>query len=126
VNTETKSQTEIRDSAGKFKKGVSGNPAGRKVGAKGKHSKAKLESMLSLAGPASLKKLQELAATLEERGDVGAAIKIHVYLSGKWFELLIHNEKVELQRAKQSDVDDMADTQEETYEGVVVKFGSVG
>jgi hypothetical protein len=117
---------EIRDDKGRFSKGKSGNPSGRRPGAKGKHSKAKLESMLSLAGPASLKKLQELAATLEERGDVGAAIKIHVYLSGKWFELLIHNEKVELQRAKQSDVEDMADTQEETYEGVVVKFGSVG
>ncbi len=116
---------EIRDDKGKFRKGVSGNRNGRPVGSRGKHSKAKLESMLGLAGPQSLKKLQELAATLEERGDVGAAIKIHVYLSGKWFELLIHNEKVELQRAKQSDVDDMADTQEETYEGVVVKFGAV-
>lgn len=117
---------EIRDDKGKFRKGVSGNRNGRPVGSKGKHSKAKLESMLSLAGPASLRKLQELAEKLELKGDVGAAIKIHVYLSGKWFELLIHNEKVELQRAKQSDVEDMADTQEETYEGVVVKFGSVG
>jgi hypothetical protein len=118
--------TEIkRDEKGRPVKGQSLNPSGRPRGSKGKHSKAKLESMLSLAGPQSLKKLQELATTLEERGDVGAAIKIHVYLSGKWFELLIHNEKVELQRAKQSDVDDMADTQEETYEGVVVKFGAV-
>jgi hypothetical protein len=121
----TENTDQIRNPDGTIKKGHTLNRNGRPVGAKGKHSKAKLESLLNLAGPSSLKKLQELAATLEERGDVGAAIKIHVYLSGKWFELLIHNEKVELQRAKQSDVDDMADTQEETYEGVVVKFGAV-
>lgn len=117
---------EIRNNDGTFKKGKSGNERGRPKGAAGKHSKAKLDSMTNVAGPRSFKKLQDLADKLEERGDLMGAVKIHVFIAGKWFELVFHNEKVELQRAKQSDVDDMTDTQEETYEGVVVKFGSVG
>lgn len=123
--SETEDNKIPRNSKGQFPRGVSGNPLGRTKGAKGKHSKAKLDSMLNLAGPTSLKKLQEIAEKYELKGDLGGAMRIHVFIAGKWMELLIHNEKIELQKAKESDVKELENTPAEEYQGVVVKFGTV-
>ena len=49
-----------RDDKGRFIKGMK-KRGGRKTGSKGKYSKAKMDAMINVSGPRSLKALEEIA-----------------------------------------------------------------
>jgi hypothetical protein len=89
-----------RNSDGTFKRGVSGNAKGRPVGSKGKHTKQKLENQLNDYGQKSFKALFELAEEARQKQEVNTAVKIYTFLAGKWFEIVVHNERVSIQQEK--------------------------
>lgn len=86
-----------RDQKGRFV--GSGNLRGRPRGTKGKqkHSKATLENMLFKFGPDALKKIMTMANEALAKGDATTAFKCLVFISGKYYELVVHNEKISIQ-----------------------------
>ena len=86
-----------RDQKGRFI--GSGNKAGRPKGSKAKHrhSKQTLENMLFKAGPDALKKIMTMANEALAKGDATTAFKCLVFISGKYYELVVHNEKISIQ-----------------------------
>lgn len=86
-----------RDQKGRFVS--SGNKFGRPKGSKGKHkhSKQTLENMLFKAGPDALKKIMTMANEALVKGDATTAFKCLVFISGKYYELVVHNEKISIQ-----------------------------
>lgn len=86
-----------RDQKGRFV--GSGNLRGRPRGTKGKqkHSKATLENMLFKFGPDALKKIMTMANEALVKGDATTAFKCLVFISGKYYELVVHNEKISIQ-----------------------------
>lgn len=100
VSDDTSSKVVERDEKGRFKRGAaSPNPRGRRVGSKGKHkaSKMTLENMLFKAGPDALKKIMTMANEALAKGDATTAFKCLVFISGKYYELVVHNEKISIQ-----------------------------
>ena len=86
-----------RDQKGRFV--GSGNLRGRPRGTKGKqkHSKVTLENMLFKFGPDALKKIMTMANEALAKGDATTAFKCLVFISGKYYELVVHNEKISIQ-----------------------------
>lgn len=103
-----------RDDKGRFKKGSeSPNRKGRPVGSRGKHkfSKQTLENMLFKFGPDALKKIMTMANEALVKGDTTTAFKCLVFISGKYYELVVHNEKISIQEKQLKDKE--KDTEEE-------------
>ena len=86
-----------RDTKGRFI--GSGNKAGRPKGskAKHKHSKVTLENLLFKYGADSIKKIMAMANEALVKGDTTTAFKCLVFISGKYYELVVHNEKISIQ-----------------------------
>lgn len=86
-----------RDQKGRFI--GSGNKAGRPKGskAKHKHSKQTLENLLFKYGADSIKKIMTMANEALAKGDATTAFKCLVFISGKYYELVVHNEKISIQ-----------------------------
>lgn len=135
-NTENSTILEIRDDKGRFKKGVSGNLAGRRKGAgkgtKHKHAKSTLETMLLSTGLASLKAIKKMADDELLKGNINHAFKCYVFIADKYYQLVMHNDKLEIQAIKdeeqrklkaqqQRDEDSEEDS---TFQNVIVTFGS--
>ena len=91
----------LRDEKGRLLKGVALNPLGRPKLAKNKNSKLRMEALLNNAGPKALKELQVQAAKSLKAGDVNSFIKINLFISGEWFALTLHNEKMEMTKLKE-------------------------
>ena len=91
----------LRDEKGRLLKGVVLNRNGRPKLAKNKNSKMKMEALLNVAGPKALKELQAQAAKSLKAGDVNSFIKINLFISGEWFALTLHNEKMEMTKLKE-------------------------
>lgn len=100
-----------RDTKGRFI--GSGNKAGRPKGSRGKHrhSKQTLENMLFKAGPDALKKIMQMANEALAKNDTTTAFKCLVFISGKYYELVVHNEKISIQEKQLKDKE--KDTEEE-------------
>lgn len=120
--------TEVRDESGRFRKGVSGNPNGRKkgtTGSKHKASKARLETLLMKHGPESITAIKEMAQLALEKGDLNTAFKCHIWIGDKFYQLVIHNEKVQIQelkdKQKEDDEEDHSD-EGETFHNVEISF----
>jgi hypothetical protein len=127
--------SEIRDDKGRFKRGVSGNVKGRPRNTKGnkhKHAKQTLETMLMSTGPAALKAIKKMADEELAKGNVNHAFKCYVFIADKYYQLVMHNDKVEIQAIKdeeqrklkaqqQQDEDSEEDS---TFQNVIVTFGS--
>lgn len=114
VSDDTSSKVVERDEKGRFKRGAaSPNPRGRRKGSKGKHlhSKQTLENMLFKAGPDALKKIMQMANEALAKGDATTAFKCLVFISGKYYELVVHNEKISIQEKQLKDKE--KDTEEE-------------
>lgn len=95
-----------RDEKGRFKKGISPNAKGRPRGTKGvKHrmSKAVLESMLHKDGLWAFRELRKLAEEAIKKGDLNTAFKCLVTIGDKYYQLTIHNDKVEIQAMKDAE-----------------------
>ena len=126
----------VRDDKGRFKAGVSGNAAGRPKGTKGnKHraAKASLENLLMKEGPEALRKIKEIADQALVKGELNQAMKCYVFISEKYYQLVIHNDRVEIQqikdeqaRALKQQQQEAEDTEDEsTYQNVVVSFSAM-
>jgi len=105
-----------RDNKGRFKRGAaSPNKRGRPVGSKAKHkfSKQTLENLLFKFGADSIKKIMDMANQALAKGDTTTAFKCLVFISGKYYELIVHNEKVSIQerqlKEKEKDSEDEED-----------------
>jgi hypothetical protein len=96
-------EEEVRDGKGRFKKGVSGNLAGRKKGTKNKFAKAKLENMLGSAGPEALKLIMETAKKLLEAGKLESGARILLPVFDKYYQLTLYNDKLVLQEQKEKE-----------------------
>lgn len=105
----------------------SGNPAGRKKGTKGskhKASKAKLETLLMQGGPESFKAIQEIANKALAEGDIGTALRCHFFVGTKYYELILHNDRIEIQELKriQKEKDSEQEQDDEVFEAPQVSF----
>lgn len=104
----------------------SGNPTGRKkgtTGSKHKASKARLETLLMKHGPESITAIKEMAQLALEKGDLNTAFKCHIWIGDKFYQLVIHNEKVQIQELKDKQKIDEEDTDEgETFHNVEISF----
>ena len=135
-NTETPQVMEIRDDKGRFRKGVSGNLAGRRKGSgkgnKHRHSKANLETLLMSSGPAAIRAIKKMADEEMAKGNINHAFKCYVFIADKYYQLVMHNDKVEIQAIKDEEQRKLKaqqqrdeDSEEEnTYQNVIVTFGS--
>jgi hypothetical protein len=92
-----------RDTKGRFT--GSGNLRGRPKGskAKHKHSKTTLENLLFKYGADSIKKIMTMANEALAKGDTTTAFKCLVFISGKYYELVVHNEKISIQEKQLKD-----------------------
>lgn len=101
--SDTNNQIE-RDDKGRFKKGSeSPNKFGRPKGTKGskhKASKAKLESLLLSEGPEAILKIKEIAEKALLDKDLSTAFKCYVWIGDKYYSVIIHNDKLEIQQAR--------------------------
>ena len=107
IKESSESKVIERDDKGRFKKGAtSPNPSGRKKGTKGvkhKFSKAALENMLHKDGLWAFKELRKLAEQAIAKGDLNTAFKCLVTIGDKYYQLTIHNDKVEIQAMKDAE-----------------------
>lgn len=125
-----------RNPDGTYPKGKSGNLRGRPKGAgkgtKHKHAKSTLETMLLTSGLASLKAIKKMADEELAKGNVNHAFKCYVFIADKYYQLVMHNDKLEIQAIKdeeqrklkaqqQRDEDSEEDS---TFQNVIVTFGS--
>lgn len=95
-----------RDEKGRFKKGISPNAKGRPKNTKGvkhKFSKAALENMLHKDGLWAFRELRKLAEEAIKKGDLNTAFKCLVTIGDKYYQLTIHNDKVEIQAMKDAE-----------------------
>ena len=83
---------------GQFRRGVSGNPAGRKPSSKNRHSKAKLDTMIERGGVAGIKMAMKIMQEAYAEGDKQLALRASIQFMDKHYNLVLHNEKVELQK----------------------------
>jgi hypothetical protein len=117
-----------RDPSGKFVKGApSPNKLGRPRGTKGsKHkiSRAKLETLLMSAGPESFKQIQEIAALALANQDIGTALRCHFFIGQKFYELVVHGDRLEVQELKriQKEKDSEQEQDDEVFEAPQVSF----
>lgn len=106
IKESSESKVIERDEKGRFKKGISPNAKGRPRGTKGvKHrmSKAALENMLHKDGLWAFKELRKLAEQAIAKGDLNTAFKCLVTIGDKYYQLTIHNDKVEIQAMKDAE-----------------------
>ncbi len=125
VSDDTSSKVVERDEKGRFKRGAaSPNPRGRRVGSKGKHkaSKMTLENMLFKAGPDALKKIMTMANEALAKGDATTAFKCLVFISGKYYELVVHNEKISIQEKQLKDKEKDNEEEESSNGYTTVEF----
>lgn len=88
-----------RDQSGKFRKGVSGNPAGRKKGTKNSASKAKLDNLADKYGSMAFKKIFEMGEAAAAKGDMTTAYRCYSFVAGQYVTITIHNDRMQLQRS---------------------------
>lgn len=67
--------------------------------------------MLFKFGPDALKKIMTMANEALVKGDTTTAFKCLVFISGKYYELVVHNEKISIQEKQLKDKE--KDTEEE-------------
>jgi hypothetical protein len=124
--TEQKPERE-RDDKGRFIKGMK-KRGGRKTGSKGKYSKAKMDAMINVSGPRSLKALEEIAnkALTGENPNLTLALRAHGTIVDHWVKITLHNDKVTLENVKAKNKK-QEDDDDNSYEDniVEVKFGTV-
>lgn len=102
--TEEIKEAPLRNEKGQFI--GSGNRKGRPKGTKGvkhKFSKAALENMLHKDGLWAFKELRKLAEQAIAKGDLNTAFKCLVTIGDKYYQLTIHNDKVEIQAMKDAE-----------------------
>lgn len=111
-----------RDQKGRFV--GSGNLRGRPRGTKGKqkHSKVTLENMLFKFGPDALKKIMTMANEALVKGDATTAFKCLVFISGKYYELVVHNEKISIQEKQLKDKEKDNEEEESSNGYTTVEF----
>lgn len=124
-----------RNADGTIRKGYSLNTKGRPKGTTGnkhKASKANLENMLLKEGLASMKAIKAMADKAAESGDLTTAFKCYVFVADKYYQLVIHNDRIEMQaikdeeqaRLKQQKLDAETTEDPSTYQNVIVTFGT--
>lgn len=111
-----------RDQKGRFVS--SGNKFGRPKGSKGKHkhSRQTLENLLFKFGPDALKKIMTMANEALAKGDATTAFKCLVFISGKYYELVVHNEKISIQEKQLKDKEKDNEEEESSNGYTTVEF----
>lgn len=112
-----------RDNAGRFVKGKSGNIKGRPKGSKGKASKQRLDALLNKVGPESILQIKKMADLAFTKGDLVTGFKCYFALADKYYQLTIHNEKMEIRQAERKEK--FSEDDEDDYDiddGSVVSF----
>lgn len=114
----------VRDPSGKFVKGKSGNLRGRPkgTGSKHKYAKSTLENKLNKMGPEALDAIMKIGKDALVSGDIGTAIKCFMYVGGKYYELTIYNDRVEVQEQKKRDAEAAESYDDEIFEAPQVSF----
>ena len=112
-----------RNKKGQFVKGVSGNTRGRTKGSKGKASKQRLDAMLNKIGPESLMQIKKMADQAFAKGDFTTGFKCYFAIADKYYQLTIHNEKMEIRQAERKEKATEDDDDEyDVNDGTVVQF----
>lgn len=89
-----------RRKSGQFKRGQSGNPKGRPVSSKNRHSKDKLEALVNRGGASGLQMIMKIMKEAYDDKDKNLAVKCAVTLADKYYHLTLHNEKLEIQKTE--------------------------
>jgi hypothetical protein len=116
-----------RDDKGRFIKGMK-KRGGRKTGSKGKYSKAKMDAMINVSGPRSLKALEEIAnkALTGDNPNLTLALRAHGTIVDHWVKITLHNDKVTLENVKAKNKKQEEDDDNSYEDNIVeVKFGTV-
>lgn len=98
--------TDIRDSSGRFKSGVSGNKNGRPKGKKSEVTYNKLKADYDKQGKIALDRIMEIADKLFEAGQLSSALKAYVFVADKKYQLTIHDHKLYIEEVKAGKKDD--------------------
>lgn len=93
---------------GKFPAGVSGNKNGRPKGTAAKAAKKGLDKKLKQLGPEAFDIAKEIMLEARAEGDNSTALKAAIWIGDKYYQLTLHNEKLEIaeQKDKQKSSDD--------------------
>ena len=125
-STEQKPERE-RDDKGRWIKGIK-KRGGRKTGSKGKYSKAKMDAMINVSGPRSLKALEEIAnkALTGDNPNLTLALRAHGTIVDHWVKITLQNDKVTLENVKAKNKKTEEDDDNSYEDNIVeVKFGTV-
>lgn len=117
----------IRDESGKFKKGVSGNAKGRPRNTKGskhKYAKSTFENKLNKAGPEAFDEIMAIGREARAAGDIGTALRCFMWVGGKQYEMIVHNDRIEIQELKriQKEKESEDEQDDEVFEAPQVSF----
>lgn len=112
----------IQDDKGRFVKGApSPNPSGRPKHSKNKVSKNKLDNLLLKAGPDAIDQIMTIMKEAALAKDWHLAMKAGVWIGDKYYQLVLHNEKLELAQVQKDkpSAEDEEDEQDNTLAPVV-------
>lgn len=118
-----------RKKNGTFRRGQSGNLKGRPKNTKNKHSEEKLTSLLNRGGAAGIQMVTKIMYEAYEKEDRNLAMKCGVWLGEKYYQVTLHNQKLEMQRLADKKKEKVSEEDEEEVEdytktGVVFTFGA--
>lgn len=117
-----------RDGSGKFVKGVSGNPLGRKKGTKNSASKARLENLTDKFGSLAFKEIYQMGKEAQERGDITNAYKCFSFVAGQYVTITLHNDRMQVQQSNKRP-EELSDEQDDDLQNgaiIQVNFSKVG
>lgn len=117
----------IRDEKGRIKKGHSLNLKGRPKNSKGskhKYAKSTLENKLNKMGPEAFDEIMAIGREARASGDIGTALRCFMYVGGKQYEMIVHNDRIEIQELKriQKEKDSEQEQDDEVFEAPQVSF----
>jgi hypothetical protein len=116
-----------RTPTGQFRKGVSGNPLGRRPKSTNKLNKSKLTASLNKHGVSSIEAIIRLAKKAEKDGQLPTAMKGYSFIAEKYLSAVLQQEKTSLAlkqlRIKQEAEDDN-DEDSQDFQNAIFKLES--
>lgn len=110
-----------RDGSGKFVKGTSGNPLGRRKGTKNSASKAKLDNLADKYGSMAFKKIFEMGEAAQEKGDLASAYRCYSFVAGQFVTITLHNDRMEVNKSNKKPDELSEEESDDIQNGAVIQ-----
>lgn len=110
-----------RDGAGKFVKGVSGNPLGRRKGTKNSASKARLENLADKFGSLAFKEIYLMGKEAQEKGDLASAYRCYSFVAGQFVTITLHNDRMEVNKSNKKPEELSDEESDDIQNGAIIQ-----